>query len=271
MTTRAHLSGKFIQVSSPALNVLLVELAKKPLNTFSTDFWEEFGLVFDKISLEPDVRAVILASALPKLFSAGIEFTGLQGISEFSKDGARRGLQTHHHIKRFQHAISAPERCPFPVIVAVHGYTIGLAVEIISACDIRLASEDTKFSIKEAAVGLAADIGSLARVPKIAGNQSLVRELALTARDFSAAEGEKLGLISRVVPGSRNEVIAEALNVAKLIAANSPVAVVGTKRVLLHSRDSTVDENLEYVAAWNASALQTVVRDLLCALLLGCF
>lgn len=99
----------------------------------------------------------------------------------------------------------------------------------------------------------------------------MVRELALTARDFSAAEGEKLGLISRVVPGSRNEVIAEALNVAKLIAANSPVAVVGTKRVLLHSRDSTVDENLEYVAAWNASALQTVVRDVLCALLLGCF
>ena len=113
--------------------------------------------------------------------------------------------------------------------------------------------------LQEAQLGLAADIGSLARIPKIAGNQSLVRELALTARDFSAAEGEKLGLVSRVVPGSRNQVIEEALKVARLIAANSPIAVVGTKRVLLHSRDSTVDENLEYVAAWNASMLQTVV------------
>lgn len=113
--------------------------------------------------------------------------------------------------------------------------------------------------LQEAQLGLAADIGSLARIPKIAGNQSLVRELALTARDFSALEGEKLGLVSRVVPGSRNQVIEEALKVARLIAANSPIAVVGTKRVLLHSRDSTVDENLEYVAAWNASMLQTVV------------
>ena len=90
----------------------------------------------------------------------------------------------------------------------------------------------------------------------------MVNELALTARDFSAAESEKLGLVSRVIPGSRNEVIEEALKVAKQIAANSPIAVVGTKRVLLHSRDSTVDENLEYVAAWNASALQSVVSCL---------
>ena len=75
-------------------------------------------------------------------------------------------------------------------------------------------------------------------------------------------EGEKLGLVSRVVPGSRNQVIEEALKVARLIAANSPIAIVGTKRVLLHSRDSTVDENLEYVATWNASMLQTVVSQL---------
>ncbi len=57
-----------------AVNILISHhYYRKPLNTFSTEFWEEFGLVFDKISLEPDVRAVILASALPKLFSAGIE------------------------------------------------------------------------------------------------------------------------------------------------------------------------------------------------------
>jgi Delta3,5-Delta2,4-dienoyl-CoA isomerase len=99
-------------------------------------------------------------------------------------------------------------------------------------------------------------------VPKVVGNQSLAWELALTARTFSAIEGEKLGLVSRVVPGSRQEVIQEALKVARLIAAKSPVAVIGTKRVLLHSRDSTVDENLEYVAAWNSAMLQTVASIL---------
>lgn len=99
-------------------------------------------------------------------------------------------------------------------------------------------------------------------MPKVVGNQSLAWELALTARTFSAAEGEKLGLVSRVVPGSRQEVVQEAFKVARLIVAKSPVAVLGTKRVLLHSRDSTVDENLEYVATWNSATLQTVASIL---------
>lgn len=88
-------------------------------------------------------------------------------------------------------------------------------------------------------VGLAADIGSLARVPKVAGNHSLVHELAYTGRNFSAAEAEKMGFVSRVVEGGRDEVTAAALEVAKLIAEKSPVAVAGTKHLLLHSRDHT--------------------------------
>ncbi|KAI0697473.1 ClpP/crotonase [Cytidiella melzeri] len=257
MASYEHLSGKFVKVSTPEPHILLVELARKPVNSFTDEFWEEFGEVFDKICVEPDVRVVILASALPKLFSAGIDFGGLAGNAEFHQDSARRALQTHHHIKRFQRAIGAPERCPFPVIAAVHGHALGLAIDIISTCDVRLAAEDTKFSIKEVELGLAADVGSLARVPKIVGNQSLARELALTGRTFSAAEAEKLGMISRVVPGSREEVIQEAMKVAKTIAALSPIAVVGTKKVLLHSRDSTVEENLDYVATWNSAMLQT--------------
>ena len=71
------------------------------------------------------------------------------------------------------------------------------------------------------------------------GNQSLVSELAFTARPFSAAEAEKCGLVSRVVPGSRDEVVAAALETAKLIAEKSPIAVLGTKRILLHARDHT--------------------------------
>lgn len=88
-------------------------------------------------------------------------------------------------------------------------------------------------------MGLAADIGTLARLPKLTGNQSLVRELAYSARPFSAAEAKELGLISKVVGGGRQEVLDAALELAKSIAAKSPVAVLGTKRLLLHARDST--------------------------------
>ena len=93
--------------------------------------------------------------------------------------------------------------------------------------------------VQEVDVGLAADIGTLARVPKVTGNQSFVNELAFTARNFSATEAERCGLVSRVVPGGRDEVLAAALETARLIAEKSPVAVLGTKRLLLHARDHT--------------------------------
>jgi delta(3,5)-delta(2,4)-dienoyl-CoA isomerase len=91
--------------------------------------------------------------------------------------------------------------------------------------------------VQEVDVGLAADIGTLARLPKIVGNESLVRELAFSARNFGAVEAQKLGFVSRVVEGSRDEVVAAALDLAKLIATKGPIPVVGTKEILLHARD----------------------------------
>lgn len=95
----------------------------------------------------------------------------------------------------------------------------------------------SSFSGQEVDVGLAADIGTLARLPKVVGNQSMARELAYTARNFSAAEAEKMGLVSKVVPGGRDEVVNAALETASVIASKSPIAVVGTKHLLLHARD----------------------------------
>jgi len=110
-------------------------------------------------------------------------------------------------------------------------------------------------STQESDIGLAADVGSLAYLPKLTGNQSLLRELAYTARNFSASEAEKLGLVSRVVPGGRDQVVQAALELAKTIAAKSPIAVSGTKRLVSHARDHSVEENLVYTQSWNAHAL----------------
>lgn len=92
-------------------------------------------------------------------------------------------------------------------------------------------------TLQEVDVGLAADIGTLSTIPKVTGNQSLVRELAFSARNFSALEAEKLGLLSNIVDGSKDEVVSAALELAKVIAAKSPYAVAATKQLLLHSRD----------------------------------
>lgn len=129
--------------------------------------------------------------------------------------------------------------------------------------------------LQEVDIGLAADIGTLAHLPKITCNNSLARELAYTARPFSAAEAEKLGLVSKVVQGSREEVVSAALELAKCIAQKSPLAVAGTKRLLIHSRDhsyvlafafciifialDSVPENLEYTSVWNGGMMHTEV------------
>ncbi|KAI0714677.1 ClpP/crotonase [Earliella scabrosa] len=249
-----HLSGTFIKVSAPAPHVAFVEFAR---------MWTELGRTFDAISEDGSIRAVVLASALPKLFSAGIDFTALslpQG-----GDAARSALEIQKVIHSFQASISSIERCPYPVIVSTHGVSYGLTIDIIAACDVRFTASNATFSIKasllprlfEVDVGLAADIGTLARLPKLAGNQSLVNELAFTGRNFSAAEAEKMGLVSRIVQGGRDEVVAAALELAKLVAEKSPVAVLGTKHLLLHARDHPVRENLEYTAVWNSAMLQT--------------
>ncbi|KAJ7198091.1 Delta2-dienoyl-CoA-isomerase [Mycena pura] len=258
------LSSKWLKVSEPIPHVLHVELSRDPVNAFCTEFWRAYGALFDRITAEGrDVRAAVLSSDVSKLFTAGIDLVdaakittgGFAGVA--GGDAARNSMALLRDIKEFQHAIGAPERCPFPVIAAVHGHVLGLGVDTIAACDVRYAADGSQFSIKEVDIGLAADIGTLAYLPKITGNHSLMRELAYAGATFSAADAARLGLVSRVVPGGRAGVVAAALALARVIAGKSPVAVAGTKRILTHARDHTVAENLEYTAVWNSAALQT--------------
>lgn len=264
-------SSKWLKVSEPFPHVLHVELARAPVNAFCTEFWVAYGKLFDALTDDGfDVRAVVISSVFPKIFTAGLDLKDPAVIgengSETTLDSARASLQTRKTLLAFQHAIGAPERAPFPVIAAVHGHVIGLGVDLIGVCDIRYAAANTSFAIKEVDIGLAPDIGSLAFLPKITGNHSLVRELTYTARAFSAVEAEKLGLVSKVVQGGRDEVVKEALELAKFIAGKSPVAVSSSKHLITHSRDHSVAQNLVYTAAWNAAALMTNdIRDQLIA------
>lgn len=123
-----------------------------------------------------------------------------------STDGARCGLKIRAIIDEFQSAISAIEECQRPVIGVAHNHSIGLALDILSATDIRYCARDVNFSIRvrhsanqEAAIGLAADIGTLQRFPKIVGNDSLTRELVYTARFFDAEEAERIGFVNRIL------------------------------------------------------------------------
>lgn len=142
------------------------------------------------------------------------------------------------------------------VVVCVHGGCIGAGIDLITAADIRYCSADAVFSVKEVDVGLAADVGTLQRLPKVVGNASWVKDVCLTARTFNASEALTQGLVSAVLP-DRKALYETGMKTCLAIANKSPVAVIGTKHILNYSRDHCVQDSLNYVATWNAAMLQT--------------
>ena len=154
--------------------------------------------------------------------------------------------------------MTAIEKCEKPVIAALHGWCLGLGIDISVCCDVRICAKDTRIAVKEVDIGLAADIGTLTRLPKVVGNGSWVKDVCLSARQFSAEEAYKVGFVSWVgKEGGKEEVIKEALRWAEDVAGKSPVAVQGTKELLNFSWGRSVEDGLRYTAVWNGAALQT--------------
>lgn len=122
------------------------------------------------------------------------------------------------------------------MICVLHGYSLGLAIDISTCADIRICAKDTKFAVKEVDIGLAADIGTLTRLPKVVGNFGWVKEVALSARIFGAEEAYRVGFVSQVHE-TKDKAVEAALKLAELLASKSPVAVQGTKELLNHARD----------------------------------
>jgi enoyl-CoA hydratase len=155
-----------------------------------------------------------------------------------------------------QDSVTSIAELPIPVIAAVHGYCIGGGVDLICACDIRLCSGDAKFSVREAKVAIVADLGTLQRLPKIV-SAGHVAELAYTGKDIGASRAAVIGLVNSVHGEDADDVLESAYELASEIAANSPLAVRGTKAVLAANEGRTVHEGLEFVARWNTMYLQS--------------
>ncbi|KAM6931621.1 delta(3,5)-Delta(2,4)-dienoyl-CoA isomerase, mitochondrial [Lycodopsis pacificus] len=247
-----------LAISHPAESVTHVELHRPDKrNAMNRAFWSEMVVCFNEIAGDPGCRVVVVSGA-GKVFTAGIDLMDMAGdiLSPEGDDAARIAWNMRKVIAKYQETFSVIEKCPKPVVVAVHGACVGGGVDLITACDIRLCTQDAWFQIKEVVIGLAADVGTLQRLPKVIGSRSLVNELALTGRKMFADEAKSSGLVSRVF-ADKEAMIAAALEMAGEIAGRSPVAVQGTKVNLVYSRDHSVAEGLDYMATWNMSMLQT--------------
>ena len=224
-------------------------------NAMGPDFWSELPQIFAQLDADPEVRAIVLTGA-GKHFSYGLDLPAMGGdLGSVLADKAQAKPRTDFHamVKRMQAAITAVADCRKPVVAAISGWCIGGGVDLISAADIRYASTDAQFSVREVKVGIVADVGSLARLPLIIGDGHL-RELALTGKDIDAARAEKIGLVSDVFDDAASALAAAHATAAE-IAANPPLVVHGIKDVLDHTRSAQVDDSLRYVAAWNSAFL----------------
>lgn len=152
------------------------------------------------------------------------------------------------------------------MICVLHGYAFGLSIDISTCADIRICTSDVKMAVKEVDIGLAADIGTLSRLPKVVGSFSWVKDVCLSARIFGADEALRVGFVSHVEP-TKDKAIERALGMAKLLAEKSPVAVQGTKELLNHARDNRLADSLRYTGVWNSAAIQT--QDVQDAMLSG--
>lgn len=230
-------------------------------NAMGPAFWSELPQVFAALDADRDVRAIVLTGS-GRNFSYGLDLAAMGGtLTPMLADGALAGPRAdfHRELQRMQGAISAVADCRTPTIASVHGWCIGGGVDLISAVDIRYASADAKFSIREVKLAIVADVGSLARLPLILSDGHL-RELALTGKDVDAARAEKIGLVNDVYPDA-GACLAAAHATAAEIAANPPLTVAGVKDVLDEQRIDRVSASLRYVAAWNSAFLAS--KDLM--------
>ncbi len=222
------------------------------LNALSDDMWRDIPAAVSELDGDDEVRVIVLAGR-GRAFTVGIDVALLASIQPAGDSPAQRNMALYGEIKRLQRTIDAFADTAKPVIAAIHGYCLGAGVNIISACDIRVASDDAVFSIRETKLGLVADIGALQRLPSIVGNGVTV-EMALTGADYPASWAMERGLISGLHPDQ--DALMDGVNeLAQQIAANSPLVTQGIKRIIQANDGRTVDQALDYVAQWNSSFL----------------
>tara|TARA_Y100001970_G_scaffold288855_1_gene417412 strand:+ start:83299 stop:84150 length:852 start_codon:yes stop_codon:yes gene_type:complete len=220
-------------------------------NSMNKAFWSELPHLIETISDEASARVIVL-SGQGKHFCAGMDLANFSPPE--SKPTAHMGMRKeagYRVTKDLQHTITCLEEARIPVISAIQGACIGGGLDLATATDIRYCTQDAFFCIQEINIGMAADVGTLQRIPRLIP-EGIVRELAYTGRRFLPEEAKSHGLINEVF-NTQAEMMESVKVIAKEIASKGPLAVIGTKEILNYGRDHTIEESLNHVALWNSA------------------
>lgn len=216
-------------------------------------FWEELPAALEALEARGDVRVLIIAST-GKHFTAGMDVSAFDGSGATPTDRGHAGERSRRHLLKLQDVFTRLERARFPVIAAIQGGCVGGGVDLIAACDMRFCRADAFFVIQEINIGLAADVGTLQRLPKLIPT-GLMRELAYTGRRMFAEEAKASGLVNAVFE-DQEALLAEVRKIARSIAEKSPLAVHSSKEIMNYARDHTLEDALRYQAVWMGALTQ---------------
>jgi enoyl-CoA hydratase len=222
-------------------------------NRMPPAFWTEFPAALAEIDQRGDVRALVVSST-GKHFSAGMDVSAFTGGGVQSWDRGRAGEIARRNLDRLQQVFTRIETLRMPVLAAIQGGCIGGGVDLVAACDMRYCTADAFFCVQEINIGLAADVGTLQRLPKLIP-EGLMRELAYTGRRLPAIEALERGLVNRVF-ATHDEMLDQVMAIAREIASKSPLAITSTKHLLNYGRDHSIADTLGYQQVWMGAVSQ---------------
>lgn len=224
-------------------------------NSFIPEFWRELPEAVNDISENAKARVIVL-SAEGKHFTAGMDISVfMSGALDAPPENREVAAEAfRHHVKMLQDTFSALENARQPVLAAIQGGAVGAGVDLATACDCRYASADAFFCVQETAIGMTADVGTFPRLAKVIP-EGWARQMAYTGERVPAAKAKEIGLVNEVFD-THEALLDGVMEIAGTIAAHSPLAVSGCKRMINYARDHTTTDTLDYIGLWNAAMLR---------------
>jgi enoyl-CoA hydratase len=227
-------------------------------NAMDRPFWNELPTLIRDIDDAGQARAIVISST-GKHFSAGLDLSVFAGGGPLQPEGAveigRQRAYVRQVVLMLQDAFTVFERARMPVLAAIQGGCIGGAVDLVTACDLRYASEDAFFCVQEINIGMTADVGTLQRLPKLIP-EGIAREMAYRGTRVPAARAYELGLVNEVF-ADHESLVAGVMAIAHEIAGKSPLAIWGTKEMINYGRDHSVVDSLNHIATWQTGMFQS--------------
>ncbi|GMU42098.1 MAG: enoyl-CoA hydratase [Xanthomonadales bacterium PRO6] len=243
-----------IEKHSPGIAELVL-LGPGRGNAMGPDFWRELPEAITTLEVDPELRAFIVRGS-GEHFSYGLDLAAMGAeLGTMLGDAARGRAAIVDQARRMEAGFGAIARSRLPAIAAIDGWCIGAGIEMIAACDLRLASRRARFALREVKVGIVSDLGGIARLPYLVG-EGWTRQLALTGEEIDADTAQRMGLVTQLCPDAE-ALLGAARSLASRIAANPPMVVAAIKRTMSERIEAQVQAGNRAAAIQNGMLLQS--------------